>query len=1089
MKCRRCGAASPEGKRFCGDCGAALIESEPRPAHADAGPRVRAPTDSAANEAERRPLTVVFCDLVGSTGLSAKLDPEDLRDVMAVYHRCIADTVARYGGFVAKYMGDGIIVYFGYPHAHEDDAARAVTAALALLEAVATLRPKVITEPLCVRVGIATGDTVVGDLMGAGAAQEQAVVGAAPNLAARLQALADPGTVVISAATRRLTAGRFEYRDLGTVLVKGFPEPIQAWQVIRTSAIESRFEALHADQQVPLLGREQDIDLLLQCWAQAKTGHGRMVLLSGEPGIGKSRIAANLIERLSGERLSLLRFFCSPDRLDSPLYPLLARVERAADLKRDDTEEQKLKKIEALLPSSNDNSAHAALLADLLTISANRPRPTLKLSPEQRKEKTLAALVAQFEALTAQQPVLMLCEDIQWIDPTSRELLDRLAHRVSALPAMILLTFRPGFAPPWAGHPHVISHHLGRLNRDDAGVFIEHLAGRKTLPRKVTRQILERTDGVPLFLEELTKMVLESGLLREERDGFVLDAPLPPLAVPATLRASLVARLDRLSPVKEVAQIAAGIGREFAFDMLAAVCSRPGHELQDALDQLVTSGLIFARDTPPRSTYAFKHALVQDAAYGTMLRSRRRQLHNRVGSALETHFPEIAASQPEIVARHYTEAGVPAKAIGYWLKAGHLAGARSANFEARSHLVKGLELVQRLAPGRERDRQELTFQSLLGPALIATNGHTAPEPMAAYRRALSLIKKTGETAHQDSVFFGLFSIYCNCARFAAALKLVRDFLRMVEQHDETLPRALARGMACGLSNLFGEFASARDHAVQSTSLLESLPHGSSSWRYSTDLGVSGKIQLAISLWHLGFPDQSITLEREMLTAAERLNHLATTALALTYTALAAFRRRDFDELRQSVARLLAHARAYRMTQLSAWGTCLEGAALATADPVQAIERIEVGIALCEKIKNRVFRPIWLTGLAEAQLAAGRPKKALDSVERAFAIADRTRELWMNAELWRLKAQITLQLGRHGARDEAETCLRHAIACADKQQSKMLALRAATSLAELWKQQGLRTRARELLAPHYESFTEGFDTPDLRQAKSLLDALH
>jgi predicted ATPase/class 3 adenylate cyclase len=1087
MKCRRCGAASPEGKKFCGDCGAALIESEP-PAHADAAPRAQAPIDSAPNEAERRPLTVAFCDLVGSTGLSAKLDPEDLRDVMAVYHSCVADTVARYDGFVAKYMGDGVIVYFGYPHAHEDDAARAVTAALALLEAVATLKPNVIAEPLRVRVGIATGDIVVGDLIGTGAAQEQAVVGAAPNLAARLQALAEPGTVVISAATRRLTAGRFEYRDLGTVPVKGFPEPIQAWEVMRTSAIESRFEALHADQQVPLLGREQDIDLLLQCWAQAKIGRGRMVLLSGEPGIGKSRIAADLMERLSCERLSPLRFFCSPDRLDSPLYPLLARVERAADLKPDDTEEQKLAKIEALLPSSNDKSAHAALLADLLIISANRPRPTLKLSPEQRKAKTLAALVAQFEALAAQQPVLMLCEDIQWIDPTSRELLDRLAHCVSALPAMILLTFRPEFAPPWAGHPHVISHHLGRLNRDDAGVFIEHLAGRKTLPQKVTRQILERTDGVPLFLEELTKMVLESGLLREERDGFVLDAPLPPLAVPATLRASLVARLDRLSPVKEVAQIAAAIGREFAFDMLAAVCSRPQHELQDALDQLVASGLILARDPPPRSTYAFKHALVQDAAYGTMLRSRRRQLHNRVGSVLETHFPEIGASQPEIVARHFTEAGVPAKAIGYWLKAGHLAGARSANVEARSHLVKGLELVQRLPPGRDRDRQELTFQSLLGPALIATKGHAAPESMAVYRRALALIQKTGDTARQDSVFFGLFGIYYNRARLAEALALSRDFLRLVEQHDQTSSRLVARGMLAGLFNLFGEFASARDHVAHDVSMLGALPQGPSEWRYSTDLVISGKIQLAISLWHLGFPDQSIAIEREVLVLAERLNHNVTTALVLAYTAHAAFRRRDFLELRQSTARLQTYARTHAMTQLTAWGNCLEGAALATADPVQAIEQIEAGIALCEKIKNRVFRPIWLTGLAEAQLAAGRPKKALDNVERALAIADRTRERWMNAELWRLKAHITLRLGRRGARDGAETCLRQAIAYADKQQSKTLALRAATSLAELWKQQGLRAKARELLAPHYESFTEGFDTPDLRQAKSLLDAL-
>jgi len=1086
MKCPQCGAASPEGKKFCGDCGAALIDSTPWPSLADGG--ARAPIDSGRNEAERRPLTVAFCDLVGSTGLSAKLDPEDLRDIMAMYHRCVADVVTRHDGFLAKYMGDGILLYFGYPRAHEDDAARAVSAALALVEAVGRLRTNVIAEPLRARVGIATGDTVVGDLIGTGAAQERAVVGAAPNLAARLQALAEPGAVVISGATRRLTAGRFEYRDLGTVEVKGFPTPVEAWQVTRISAVDSRFEALRSGKLVPLIGREGDLDCLLECWAEAKSGRGRIVLVSGEPGIGKSRITADLIARLGSERFLPLRFFCGPEHVDSALYPVRVRIERAADLKREDTDEQKIEKLEVLLPASDDKPAHIALLADLLSISTRRRSPVPKWSPEQRKEMTLAFLLAQFEALATRQPVLLLCEDAQWIDATSLELLDRLARRVAALPAMVLLTFRPEFAPRWAGLPHVISVQLGRLDRVDAATFIAHLAGGKTLPPRVVEQILERTDGVPLFLEELTRMVLESGLLREESGGFVLDGPLAPLAVPATLRASLVARLDRLSPVKEVAQIAATIGREFAFDMLAAVCARPEHELRVALDQLVASGLIFVQGKPPRATYAFKHALVQDAAYGTMLRGRRRQLHNRVGSVLETRFPEIAAAQPEMVARHYTEAGIPTAAIGYWLKAGHLAGARSANVEARSHLAKGLELVQRLPPGQERDRQELAFQSLLGPALIATHGHAAPAPMAAYRRALALIKSTGDTAHQGSVFFGLFSIYYNHARFADALKLARDFLRLAEQQNEPLSRVLAHGMSCGLSNLFGEFASARDHAVRGMSLLDSLPHGPSEWRYTTDLGVSGKVQLAISLWHFGFPDQAIALERDMLAAAERLSHQVTTAFALNCMAFAAFRRRDFDELRQSVARVLAYARAHRMTQLSAWGACLEGPALMAADPAKAIERIEAGIASCEKINNRAFRPVWLTGLAEAQLAAGRVKEALDSVDSALATADRTRERWMNAELWRLKAQIVPRLRRGGAPDQAEACLRRALDCANKQQSRMLALRAATSLAELWESRGLHDKARELLAPQYAWFTEGFDTPDLRQAKRLLDSL-
>jgi class 3 adenylate cyclase/predicted ATPase len=1088
MKCPRCGAASPTDKKFCGDCGAALTQDAGTPVAGGDDRRASVHARSAPSEAERRPLTLAFCDLAGSTRLSTELDPEDLREVIAAYHRCVAETIERYGGFVAKYMGDGVLVYFGYPHAREDDAARAVAAALALVEAVGKLRLAVIVEPLRIRVGVATGDVVVGDLIGTGAAREQIVVGTTPNLAARLQALAEPDAVVISSDTRRVAAGRFEYHDLGTVEVRGFPEPVRAWQVVRPSAIESRFEALHADARTPLVGRERQVDLLLRCWTQAKLGRGRVVLLPGEPGIGKSRIVADMIEHLSGETFSHLRFFCSPDHVDSALHPLVARIERAADLRRDDASDRKLEKLEAFFSSSRGKSDDVALLADLLSVRADGRSPALELSPEQKKEKTRTALVAQFERLAAQQPVLMLCEDVQWIDPTSLELLGRLVDRVAALPAMIVVTFRPEFEPPWTGRPHLVVQPLGRLGRQDAGRIIGHLTRGRTLPPKVTEQILERTDGVPLFVEELTKMVLESGLLHEENGGLVLRGSLPPLAVPPTLQASLVARLDRLGPVKEVAQAAAAIGREFTVEMLAFVFSRPERELQASLDQLADAGLVFEHGARPRSSYVFKHALVQDAAYGTLLRSRRRHLHGRIGDGLEAHFPEIAAAQPEIVARHYTEAGMAAKAIGYWLKAGHLAGARSAAVEARHHLAKGLALVQGLPPGRERDRQELTFLSLLGPALIATKGHAAPEPSAAYRRAVELIETTGDTARQDSVYFGLFSIYYNQAKFAEALELARAFLRLAEQRNEATSRVIALGMVAGLHNVFGEFASARDRVVQAVPLLATMRHGQSEWRYTTDIGVSGKVQLAIPLWHLGFPDQSIALERDALDAAERMNHQVTTALVLSFGALSAFRRRDLHELRQSAARMQAFAREHSLTQLSAWGTCLEGAAIAASDPVEAIARIKSGIGLCEKIKNPVFRPIWLIGLAEAQLAAGRAEEALQTVDAALALAEQTRERWMNAELWRLRGCIVLRLGCSSGEKDAEACFSHALACADAQQSKMLALRAATSLAGLWERQRLRGKAREFLAAHYNSVAEGLDTPDMTEARSLLDAL-
>ena len=1088
MKCLQCGAASPQGKAFCGDCGAALNSTEARQLAEGNELYESVPTKSAPTGAERRPLTVAFCDLAGSTRLSAELDPEDLREVIAAYQRCVADTVAHHGGFIAKYMGDGVLIYFGYPHAHEDDAKRAVAAALALVEAVGKLRPAVVVEPLRIHVGIATGDVIVGDLLGTGAAQEQVVFGATPNLAARLQALAEPDAVVISSDTKRLSAGLFDYHDLGSVEIKGFPGPIRAWQVMRATAIESRFEALHPDARTPIVGRGEQVHLFLRYWAQAKTGQGLIVLLSGEPGIGKSRIAAEMVEHLSGEEFSHLRFFCSPEHVDSALHPLLARIERAAGLKRDEAPDRQLEKLEALLPLSRGKFEDAALLADLLFVPANGRGSAVKLSPGQKKEKALAALVAQFEALASQQPVLMLCEDIQWIDPTSLELLDRLANRIVRLPVMILLTFRPEFKPPWLGRPHVLLHNLGRLDRQDAKQIIDYLARGKTLPQKVTEQILERTDGVPLFVEELTKMVLESGLLREENGAFVLHGPLPPFAVPPTLQASLVARLDRLSPVKEVAQIASAIGREFTFEMLASVFSRPEHELQAALDQLTASGLIFEFGARPHSTYVFKHALVQDAAYGTLLRSRRQQLHSRIGAALEGHFPEVAASQPEIVARHYAEAGMAAKAIGYCLKAGHLAGARSANVEARRHLAKGLELLQQLPPEQERDRQELRFQTLLGPALIATKGPSAPEPIAAYRRAIELIQMTGDTACQDSVFFGLYSIYYHQAKLAEALELGRELTRLAEQRNETISRLVALGMLAGLHNLFGEFSAARDYVIQALSVYAPVGERRSEWRYTADLRISAQCLLATALWHLGLPDQSIALERDVLAGAERMNHDVTMGLVLSLTALSAFRRRDFNELQQSAARMQAYAREHSMIQLAAWGTCLEGSASATADPAKATAQIERGIGLCEKINIRVFQPVWMAGLAEAQLAAGRAKEALHTVDAALAIAERTHERWMNAELWRLKGCIVLGLRGGNVAKDAEACFSQAVAWADKQHSKTLSLRAATSLAQLWECQGFRNKARKLLARHYQALAEGFDTPDLKQAKNLLDAL-
>jgi class 3 adenylate cyclase len=587
------------------------------------------PKARAAFEAERRQLTVMFCDLVGSTALSARLDPEDLRAVIGAYHRCCAAVIGRAGGFVAKYMGDGVLAYFGYPRADEHEAERAVRAGLALVEAVAGLDTAA-GVPLQVRVGIGTGLVVVGDLIGDGTAQEQAVVGETPNLAARLQAVAEPGTVVIGPSTRRLTAGLFDYEDLGAIEIKGLAAPVIASRVLRESGAESRFEALRATA-TPLVGRDEELALLQRRWQEAKAGEGSVVLVSGEPGIGKSRLAQSLLDRLSNEPHTRLRTFCSPHHQDHALYPTIAQLERAAGFRREDAAEQRLDKLEAVLAQATDDLGEAVpLLAALLSLPTGDRYAPLNLIPQKQKEKTLQALVAQVEGLAARQPVLMLFEDAQWSDPTSLELYDLIIDRVPALRVLLIVTFRPEFAPPWVGRPQVSLLTLNRLPPRQRAEMIAGITGGKALPDEIAAQIIDRTDGVPLFVEELTKAVVESGMLTDAGDRYTAATPATPLAIPASLQASLLARLDRLAPVREVAQIGAALGRQFSHELIAAVAPMPQPQLDDGLAQLVGAELIYRRGTPPDAEYTFKHALVQDAAYSTLLRSRRQQLHARI---------------------------------------------------------------------------------------------------------------------------------------------------------------------------------------------------------------------------------------------------------------------------------------------------------------------------------------------------------------------------------------------------------------------------------------------------------------------------
>ena len=690
------------------------------------------PASARMDTAERRQVTVMFNDLVGSTALAARMDPEDLREVISAYQKCVAETVRRFDGFVAKYLGDGVLVYFGYPQAHEDDAERAVRAGLELIGAVGALT---VPSPLQTRVGIATGLVVVGDLIGAGEAQERGIVGETPNLAARLQGIAEPNTVVIAEGTRKLLGNLFELEDLGANDLKGIAGPVHAWAVLRASSVESRFEALHGTGLTALVGRDEEIELLIRRWQQAKSGEGRVVLISGEPGIGKSRLAAALSEHIGTEPHTRLRYFCSPHHQDSAHYPIIAQLERAAGFARDDTVEARLGKLRALLAPGTRGDDDIALLSELLSLQSSAA--DLNLSPQRKREKLFEAVLSQLEAEARRRPVLMVFEDVHWIDPTSRELLDLTVDRVRRLPVLLVITFRPEFQPPWGGRSDVTSLALNRLGERDGEALVQKLAGNAALTADIVAEIVQRTDGVPLFVEELTKAVLESAAQGDRVAAVLATTSLAALSVPATLHASLMARLDRLGPMpKEIAQIGAVLGREFAYELIEPVAQRPEKQLQAALDQLGDAGLLFCRGTAPHASYLFKHALVQDAAYSTLLRGRRQELHARVAAALEGHFADLVERQPELLAHHLTAAGDTERAVDQWLKAGRYAAARLAYLEAIAHFEQGLGLLHSLPESPVRNGREIELQLALGLCLFTAKGAVAAKP--PYTRAHEL---------------------------------------------------------------------------------------------------------------------------------------------------------------------------------------------------------------------------------------------------------------------------------------------------------------------------------------------------------------
>ena len=1036
-------------------------------------------TPPQTDAAERRHVTVMFCDLVGSTALSARMDPEDLRDVISAYQKCVTETVLRFGGFVAKYMGDGVLVYFGYPQAHEDDAERAVRAGLELIGAVSALKPN---APLQTRVGIATGLVVVGDLIGSGEAQERGIVGETPNLAARLQALAEPNTVVIAEGTRKLLGNLFELDDLGPKDLKGIAGPVRAWGALRASSAEGRFEALHASGLTALVGREEELELLLRRWSRARTGEGQVVLLSGEAGIGKSRLTAALLERLSGEPHTRLRYFCSPQHTDSAFYPIIGQTERAAGFAYDEKPQTKLDKLDAMLAQFSTPIQDAALFAEMLSLPNAGRYPALELTPEQRRQRTLEALTAQLERLARQKPVLMIFEDVQWIDPTSLEVLGRTVDRIKTLQALLIVTYRHEFNAPWAGRSHVMSLALNRLGEREAAAIIALLVGNKELPADVMAEIVERTDGIPLFVEEMTKAVLEAEGEGEARRT-VAAVPSPALAVPASLHASLMARLDRLGPAKEVAQIGAAISREFSHALLAAVARKPEAELSAALYRLIEAGLLSRQGVPPHATYLFKHALVQDAAYGTLLRSRRQELHVRVATTLKEYFADLVDRQPELLAHHLTGAEQVEQAADQWLKAGQFAAAHSAYTEAVNHFDRGLSLLGSLSDA-QRDRLEIELQLAKGVSLISAKGFSSAEAAKANARAQELSEKTGDI---ESLFVAIWGVW-NFRRTSdlnAARELSDKLLSLVEKNKNDGLRLEAHHTGWTTQFFRGELALAQEHCEKGRTLYDFEQHRTHAHIYGHDPGVCARTVGAWSDWLLGYPDRALARVNDGLALAERVNHPFSLALARVHASILHQFRRDSASVLQCAesAKTLA---AEKRIALTLDPRVLRGWALLAPDGIEAaIASFRAALSDPARQGTIQYAPYSFALFSEVLCLTGNRDGGSDALRDAAVIAEQSGERWWDAEICRLRGLVALSGGEVS---ESEAWLLKSLQTAQQQRAKSLELRAAMSLARLWRDQGKVQQARELLAPVYGWFTEGFDTLDLKNAKALLDEL-
>jgi class 3 adenylate cyclase len=955
-------------------------------------------------EAERRQLTVMFCDLVGSTELSSRLDPEDLREIIHLYQDTCAKVINRYGGYIAQYLGDGIVIYFGYPLALEDAAERAVRTGLEIISAVAEL-PKKSGARIQVRLGAATGIAVVGDLIGMGASEQHAVIGQVPNLAARIQSLAEPGGLVIAESTRHLIRKLYETRDLGAHQLKGINGEVHAFQVLHEHHDVLRFEATRLRRST-CVGRERELEFLLKKWRQSVAGTGQVVLAWGEAGIGKSRLLRLLGDKLEGESFSRIHLQCSPQHGDSPLYPAIQAILKALEFSPTDCADDKLSKIDAFL-SASGQIERAPLLASLLSIPFGERYPSLTLPPEEQKIAFLNQCIDYAIILSNKQPLLYQIEDAHWIDPSTEEFLIHLVGRVKDHRIFVLVTGRPEYQPEWLNSPHANELDLGRLGEAEIRAIVRGIAG-KTLPEEVMVQILSKTDGVPLFVEELTRTVLESGLLRDSGESWVLDGPLPAMAIPASLQDSLMARLDRLSSAKEVVQAAATIGRRFSYAMLAAILDVPSSALRSALGRLVEAELINPQSETGGREYQFRHALVQDTAYESLLKSRRQTLHARIVRAYETHFAELVENEPEILAYHATRAGLTEQAVNYGLKAGRRSLYKSANKEALGQLRNALELIKTLPEEDERNSKELDLQLAYGNASMAVHGYVAHETVSAFKRAQDLAKQIGQLEQYKSLMSGLYAMHLINCNFEMAETIAEQVIEYAQKKNNLPLESYGHRMIGVLAFENGNLSDASKYLRLACNDDPKLSYGYIAY---TEL-LKGNADTASKF----YADYHEYLREENPLAVGQALHFKNILLALRkdFQSQLSESKFSFDYCNENNIHFYATYSRVMLLNAEMRISCSEDSFQEYMEAVRDADHISV--------LNQVF---FHAEAADFLRELGQPENAIKKIEKVFALISSSGVKWYEPEVERIHGECFMALSPPRV-EEAEACFSRAL---------------------------------------------------------------